>query len=123
MKRALRRDGPRPSSSTTRMAILVGWAACLLGGTCVSDKATSDDQPVPTVHLDVLESAEQRFSVVGSISRTAQTTLATIDFTDNAATQLNTINTIFLQPFSIFNEVINKLANVCPAAPTGYLGF
>ncbi|KAL4077417.1 hypothetical protein J3A83DRAFT_1577622 [Scleroderma citrinum] len=114
LKHALRRR-PRISSSTTRTATLVAWATCFLAGTCVSDKATNDDQPVPTAHVDV-QSATQRFSVVGSLSPGAQSTLATIDFTNNAVTQFSTINTVCFQPFNIFNDVVTKLANLHPYA-------
>ena len=113
VKRALRRNEHRPSSSTTRKAIIVGWITCFLAGACVPDKATSDDPPpIPNVRVDTIHSAEQRFSIVGSISRSAQAALSTIDFTNTAATQLNTINTVYFQPFNVFNQVINQLANV-----------
>ena len=42
------------------------------------------------------------------------TTINTINLADTAIAQFDTITSIYLRPFSIFNTVVSNIANVCP---------
>ena len=65
------------------------------------------DKPI---QIDI-EDAEKSVSAIRPISKTTETTTQAISLAGAAASQLDTINS-FLEPLSIFNTVVNTIANV-----------
>ncbi|KAL4062345.1 hypothetical protein J3A83DRAFT_1866001 [Scleroderma citrinum] len=76
---------------------------------------SADDQPTQTV-FDDIQGTETKVLTVKSIPGPVETAVNAIGFANNAMTQLDTINTTFLQPLTIFNTVVSGIANVHPYA-------
>ena len=68
--------------------------------------------PVQAIKNDIQE-AVNKISNVQSISRPVESTINTIEVANTVATQLDTINSTYLQPLRIFNTVVIGIANVC----------
>ena len=64
------------------------------------------------MQLDV-QDAEERVSAIRPISKTTETTTNAISFAGAAASQLDIINSTYLEPLSIFNTIVDSIAKVC----------
>ena len=68
--------------------------------------------PVQAIGNDIQE-AVNKISNVEPISGPVETTVNSIEVANIAMTQLDTINSTYLQPLSTFNAVVIGIANVC----------
>ena len=69
-------------------------------------------KPVGTVFKDI-QGAEKNISNVKTIPGLAKTAVDAVDVANTTMTQLDTINSVYLQPLSVFNKVVDGIANVC----------
>ena len=60
-----------------------------------------------------IQDAEKRVSTIKPISKATETTTNAISFAGDAASQLDTISSTFLEPLSTFNTVVYSIAKVC----------
>ena len=73
---------------------------------------TDDGKPVGTVFKDI-QGAEKNISNVKTIPGLAKTAVDAVDVANTMMTQLDTINSVYLQPLSAFNKVVDSIANIC----------
>ena len=73
---------------------------------------TDDGKPIGTVFKDI-RNAEKNISNVKSIPDPAKTAVDVVNIANTTTTQLDIISSVYLQPLSTFNKVVNGIANVC----------
>ena len=73
---------------------------------------TDDGKPIGIVFKDI-RNAEKNISNVKSIPGPAKTTVDVVNIANTTMTQLDIISSVYLQPLSTFNKVVNGIANVC----------
>ena len=78
----------------------------------VFHQLTDDRKPVRTVFKDI-QDTEKNISNAKSISCSAKTAVDAVDIADTTMTQLDTISSVYLQPLSMFNKVVNGIVSVC----------
>ncbi|KAL4078818.1 hypothetical protein V8B97DRAFT_2067943 [Scleroderma yunnanense] len=81
----------------------------------ISAVLSGHDQPSHNALGDI-QDADEKLLTIKSIPATAETTVKAIGLADTAMIQLDTINTTYLRPLSIFNTVASGIANIHPYA-------
>ena len=71
-------------------------------------QVSRDDKPI---QIDI-EDTEKNVSGIRPISKITETTTDVISFAGAAASQLDAFISTYLEPLSIFNTVVNTIANV-----------
>ena len=78
----------------------------------VFHQLTDDRKPVGTVFKDI-QNTEKNISNAKFIPCSAETAVDAVDIADTTMTQLDPINSVYLQPLSTFNKVVNGTASIC----------
>ena len=73
---------------------------------------TDDGKPIGTVFKDI-QNAEKNISNVKSIPGPAKTAVDAVNIANTTMTQSDIISSVYLQPLSTFNKVVNSIANIC----------
>ena len=72
-------------------------------------QASGNNDPIQADIQDAM-----KISTIKPISGPVGITVNAINFADTAIFQCDTIASVYLRPFGIFNKVVNNIANVCP---------
>ena len=73
---------------------------------------TDDGKPIGTVFKDI-RNAEKNILNVKSIPDPAKTAVDVVNIANTTMTQLDIISSVYLQPLSTFNKIVNGIANIC----------